>query len=78
MYKKKTRWEEDRDEDNRDRAAVAERVLEWYRKEKDDREEHDEADFRDLLSDMMHWAKREGINFEEELSIAKMNYNAEL
>lgn len=75
--KKKTRWEKDRDEDNADRAEAASQALSMHRQAKGNANE-DEADFRDLLSDLMHYAKQEGLNFDEELDSACMNYNAEL
>lgn len=37
----------------------------------------DEADLRDLLSDLMHYARQRKINFDEELTTARMNFDAE-
>lgn len=40
-------------------------------------EEPDEADFADLLCDMMHLAHRDGIDFQKELKRASSNYKEE-
>lgn len=39
--------------------------------------EDDEADFRDLLTDLMHYAKARGINFQDELSTASDHFEEE-
>jgi hypothetical protein len=39
--------------------------------------EPEETDLADLLTDCMHWAEREGLDFDEELKTARMHYNAE-
>lgn len=38
----------------------------------------DEADLSDLLADLMHWCKREGIDFAAELERAQENFQMEL
>ena len=35
------------------------------------------AQLSDLLADLMHWAKRDGVGFDRLLSTAEMNFNEE-
>jgi hypothetical protein len=36
-----------------------------------------ESDLRDLLSDLMHYAAAQGMDFDDELRIARDNFDAE-
>jgi hypothetical protein len=71
----RTTWQKDRDEDNEDRASRVEQALSAYCTARGGND--DEADFRDLLADMMHYANVNDLNFNKELKTARMNYNAE-
>lgn len=61
------------------RIWAAQTALDHYRRAKDGREpsERDEADFSDLLADLMHYARREGIDFAAELGRAERNVASE-
>lgn len=39
--------------------------------------ECDEDDIKDMLTDLMHFCQRAGIDFEANLQTARMNYEAE-
>ena len=56
--------------DNDIRAERAEAALAEYGSD-------DEA-LRDILSDLMHWADRKGVDFSEELAFAEGHYEAEV
>lgn len=60
------------------RTWAAQIALERYREAKNgSKAGKDEADFRDLLTDLMHYAKREGIDFADQFGIAERNFEAE-
>ena len=65
-----------RQEARRERAARGADVLDGFNTLRG-RSRLDEADLRDLLSDLMHYARHRKINFEEELKSARMNFEAE-
>jgi hypothetical protein len=41
-------------------------------------QDSDEADFRDLLTDLMHYASQHKLNFDAELAMARGNFDAEV
>jgi hypothetical protein len=60
------------------RVWAAQVAIDHYRKAKDGpRAVADEADFRDLLCDLMHYARREGIDFDNEMRIARDHFDVE-
>jgi len=66
------------DPTNEERAARIEPTLAAYRKAQNGQDfPPDEADIRDLLTDIMHYCDQEKIDFIEELEIARNNYLAE-
>ena len=67
--------EEYKEPTNQDKAARVDVVLDAYVAVVDGF--RDEADVRDLLTDIMHYCDREGINFDQELSRATDNYAEE-
>jgi hypothetical protein len=52
------------------KAARARLVLRHYNGE--------EADLRDCLADLMHYATESGLDFEDELDVARRNFSAEV
>lgn len=58
---------------NGQRAVAAERALDGWRKG----DQKDEADLQDLLSDLMHLAHRERVDFDAALERAKFNFEEE-
>lgn len=55
---------------NEDRALRAQSALKYYT--------DGALDQSDLLADLMHYCTTKGIEFDDELSIARGNYTAEL
>lgn len=72
----KTLLTEEQETQNLARAARAYVALEAYRNFK--KEGPEEPHFRDLLSDMMHYADANDFSFADELSTAQMNFGAEM
>lgn len=65
----------DPDGENQSRAERAEKAIDAYCDATGDRP--DESHFRDLLCDLMHLASRSGRDFDEELRMARSNYEEE-
>jgi len=65
---------------NKDRAARIDDTLDAYRTAQTGTSNRleDPQDVSDLLADLLHWCKREHVNFEQELATARMNFNAEV
>lgn len=65
---------------NTDRAARIDETMEAYRTAQTGTPNRmeDPQDLSDLLADLMHWCKREGVNFEAELTTARTNFEAEI
>lgn len=59
---------------NIERSNRASRALKAFR----GKEVMDEADFRDLLANLMHYARRHAYNFENELATARRNFEEEI
>lgn len=55
------------------RGAYGARVIKHF----GDKYGHDESNLRDVLSDLMHWAEQNGVDFDKELSMATDNYGDE-
>ena len=64
-----------KDPTNEDRAARIDYVVDAYVAHVDGT--RDEADIRYILTDIMHYCDREGIDFDAELSSATDNYSEE-
>ena len=63
---------------NEERADRIDTVMQAYCLNLDSRDfEGDEDDVKDLLTDLMHFSERMEINFEENLRVARDNYNHE-
>lgn len=63
---------------NEERAERIDTVMQAYCLTLDGRDfEGDEDDVRDLLADLMHFCERMEIDFEENLRIARTNFEAE-
>lgn len=63
---------------NEDRANRIDDTLKHYTKTcKGDSYVDEEDDSADLLTDMMHWCARGGLDFDHLLATARMNYGAE-
>ena len=60
---------------NEERARCAGEALRAYLRAKG--EPADEANFRDLLSDLMHWCHINDKDFDEALRIARRHFQAE-
>lgn len=58
---------------NGQRAERAYRALDYWRKG----DEADEADFSDLLADLMHYADEQGLDFDRESQRARSHYYTE-
>lgn len=65
---------------NADRAARIDVTLDAYRAAQTGTKgrQPDPQDVSDLLADLMHWCRREDVDFEGELQTARMNFDAEL
>lgn len=57
---------------NRDRAEWARQLLEIFPYS------GDEAGIRDILADLMHLCREDGRDFEEELRVARDNFESEI
>jgi hypothetical protein len=62
---------------NKVRAARIPLTLAAYRKAQSPYNVPDEADIRDMLTDLMHYCQKQGINFKDELRVATNNYEEE-
>lgn len=63
---------------NEERAARIDPVMQTYCLELEERDfDGDEDDVKDMLTDMMHFCERMEIDFEDNLRIARDNYEAE-
>ncbi len=60
---------------NEERARCASEALRGYLRAKGGRP--DEANFRDLLSDLMHWCHINNKDFDEALRTARRHFQAE-
>jgi hypothetical protein len=58
-----------------DRASYSADALEAYCAAKGD--DMDESTLRDLLADLMHYSASNGVDFDNELCIARINYEEE-
>lgn len=65
---------------NADRAARIDVTLDAYRAAQTGTKgrQPDPQDVSDLLADLMHWCRREDVDFEDELKTAGMNFDAEI
>ena len=63
---------------NEERADRIDTVMQAYCLTLESRDfDGDEDDVKDLLTDMMHFCERAGIDFEANLRVARDNYQAE-
>lgn len=58
---------------NKDRARDCDRMFEARREPPED----DQAGLIDALADLMHWAERQGVDFDDALSMATDHYSEE-
>lgn len=65
---------------NEDRASRIDDTLDAYRTAQTGAANRmeDPQDVSDLLADLLHWCKREDVDFEQELATARMNFNVEV
>lgn len=73
------KWEYDpltHEPTNHQRTLWAQAAIDGFRNATGDCE--DEADLRDLLADLMHWAKAHNVDFEDELGVARRNFESEV
>ena len=71
----KTDFNEQNGPANKTRGGWARAALAAFAQAKG--EVQDEADIRDLLTDLLHLCEEDGINFTHELDMATDNYHAE-
>ncbi len=65
------------DPTNDERANRIPPTIEAYVKARGDMAEDDATDSIDLLTDLMHYAKREGYDFDKWMVMAQVNFNSE-
>lgn len=62
---------------NDDRAEYAHAALEAFQERTRTNDEDGDTILRDLLTDLRHWADREGVDFDRELSASLDHFNEE-